>query len=119
MNQKYAPGVSNDNPYSESLFRTLKYCPGWPKAGFNSIAEARKWVPKFVAWYNNEHRHSKIKFVTPNQRHSGLDNEILRKRKALYELKKKENASRWSGPTRNRQPISSVHLNAEKISQAA
>jgi putative transposase len=113
------PRVSNDNPYSESLFRTLKYCPSWPKHGFATIAEARKWVGRFVAWYNCEHRHSKIKFVTPNQRHYGLDTEILQKRKELYELKKSENGSRWSGSTRNWEPITEVHLNPEKINQAA
>ena len=113
------PGVSNDNPYSESLFRTLKYCPSWPKHGFNDIAEARRWVAKFVGWYNDEHRHSKIKFVTPNQRHNNLDGEILRKRNVLYEAKKRKNPSRWSGPTRNWQPIAAVHLNPEKASQIA
>ena len=71
------PRVSNDNPYSESLFRTVKYCPRWPSEGFNSLDGARKWVKGFVYWYNNEHRHSRIKFVTPNQRHQGLDIEIL------------------------------------------
>jgi putative transposase len=113
------PRVSNDNPYSKSLFRTLKYCPSWPKHGFATIAEARKWVGRFVACYNSEHRHSKIKFVTPNQRDYGLDTEILQTRKELHELKKSENASRWSGSTRNWEPITKVHLNPEKIHQAA
>lgn len=113
------PRVSNDNPYSESLFRTVKYCPSWPKEGFTDIAEARKWVSKFVAWYNNEHRHSQIKFVTPNQRHKGLDIEILRRRKELYEMKKRENTSRWSGPTRNWEPVGAVYLNPEKLNIAA
>ena len=75
------PRVSNDNPYSESLFRTVKYHPRWPSEGFKSLDEARKWVKEFVYWYNNEHRHSRIKFVTPCQRHDGLDVEILAKRK--------------------------------------
>ncbi len=113
------PRVSNDNPYSESLFRTLKYCPTWPKEGFTDIAEARKWVARFVAWYNNEHRHSRIKFVTPNERHNGLDIEILKQRKDLYEKKKQENSSRWSGPTRNWEPIDTVYLNPEKQKIAA
>lgn len=114
-----APRVSNDNPYSESLFRTVKYCPNWPKGGFTDIAEARKWVARFVAWYNNEHRHSRIKFVTPNERHNGLDIAILKRRKDLYEKKKKENSSRWSGSTRNWEPIDAVYLNPEKQKIAA
>ena len=113
------PRVSNDNPYSESLFRTVKYCPSWPKDGFADIAQARKWVARFVCWYNNEHRHSGIKFVTPNQRHTGLDLEILEQRKKLYQMKKRENPMRWSGPTRNWEPINAVHLNPEKQKIAA
>lgn len=65
------PRVSNDNPYSESLFRTLKYCPQWPSDGFASLEAAREWVRDFMAWYNEEHRHSRIRFVTPNERHRG------------------------------------------------
>ena len=71
------PRVSNDNPYSESLFRTLKYCPRWPSEGFESLEAAREWVGQFVDWYNHEHRHSQIRFVTPAQRHRGEDHEIL------------------------------------------
>ncbi len=73
------PRVSNDNPYSESLFRTVKYHPSWTSKGFKSLGEARQWAMFIVYWYNNEHRHSKIKFVTPNQRHKGLDVERLAK----------------------------------------
>jgi putative transposase len=69
VNPRSRPRVSNDNPYSESLFRTVKYPPRWPSEGFKSLDEARKWVKEFVYWYNNEHRHSRIKFVTPNQRY--------------------------------------------------
>jgi putative transposase len=77
------PRVSNDNPYSESLFRTVKYCPRWPSEGFKSLDNAREWVKGFVSWYNTEHRHSRIKFVTPNQRHERLDAAILEKLKEL------------------------------------
>lgn len=113
------PRVSNDNPFSESLFRTVKYFPSWPKAGFTDIAQARKWAGRFVSWYNNEHRHSKIKFVTPNQRHTGQDIKILEQRKVLYELKKKKNALRWSGATRNWEPVNAVCLNPDKEKIAA
>ncbi len=79
--------VSNDNPYLESLFRTVKYHPRWPSEGYKSLEEAWQCVKEFVYWYNHEHRHSRIKFVTPNQRHDGLDIDILAKRKVLYQQK--------------------------------
>lgn len=79
------PRVSNDNPNSESLFRTMKYYTQWPSQGFKTIEESRVWVQKFVKWYNNDHKHSKIGFVTPAQRHEGQDVEILEKRKRVYE----------------------------------
>ena len=113
------PRVSNDNPYSESLFRTVKYHPRWPSEGFKSLDEARQWVKEFVYWYNNEHRHSRIKFVTPNQRHEGLDIEILAKRKRLYQEKRNEHPERWSKNERNWQPIGAVELNPEQYKEAA
>ncbi|VAW51319.1 Mobile element protein [hydrothermal vent metagenome] len=57
--------VSNDNPYSESLFRTLKYRPEYPENAFGDLSAARIWVKGFVGWYNDEHLHSSIKFITP------------------------------------------------------
>lgn len=64
------PRVSNDNPYSESLFRTVKYCPSWPAKGFRSLAEVRDWMLSFEHAYNHQHLHSGINFVTPAQRAS-------------------------------------------------
>jgi transposase InsO family protein len=113
------PRVSNDNPYSESLFRTVKYHPRWPSEGFQSLDESRQWVKEFVYWYNNEHRHSRIKFVTPCQRHDGLDVEILAKRKVLYQTKRNEHPERWSKEERNWQPIGAVELNPERHKEAA
>ena len=78
------PAVSNDNPYSESIFKTLKYHHKYPCKQFKSLEQARNWVEGFVNWYNNEHLHSAISFVTPNQRHSGMDIEILEKRNYIY-----------------------------------
>src|SRR5690606_36657862 len=71
------PSVSDDNPFSESLFRTMKYVPSYPRKPFDSVEAAWAWVERFVAWYNNEHRHSVIGFVTPHQRHHGVDIDIL------------------------------------------
>jgi putative transposase len=105
------PSVSNDNPYSESLFGTLKYTPAYPSSPFGSLAEARTWVHEFVQWYNLEHRHSALKFVTPEQRHQGQDAAILESRTALYEEAKRRRPERWSGPTRNWVLGGSVWLN--------
>ncbi|MHB1514970.1 MAG: IS3 family transposase [Acidiferrobacteraceae bacterium] len=113
------PRVSNDNPYSESLFRTLKYCPQWPAGGFADIDVARAWVHDFMIWYNQEHRHSRIRFVTPMQRHHGEDREILANRHALYEAAKAQCPQRWSGKTRNWDPIGAVDLNPERPIQRA
>lgn len=113
------PRVSNDNPYSESLFRTVKYHPRWPSEGFKTLEDAREWVREFVYWYNHEHRHSRIQFVTPNQRHAGLDKVILAKRADLYQQKRKERPERWSKAERNWQPIGDVELNPEQHKDAA
>jgi len=108
------PSVSNDNPYSESLFKTMKYCPDYPHKPFENILAARQWVDTFVRWYNDEHRHSAIGFVTPAQRHAGLDVALLGKRVDVYEAAKARNPERWSGATRNWQSVLVVHLNPEK-----
>ena len=107
------PRVSNDNPYSESLFRTTKYHHSWPKDGFNTLGEARLWVNHFVDWYNKVHKHSGIKYVTPEQRHKGLDKEILENRKAIYAKAQQENPSRWRSDIRNWDYIDEVSLNPE------
>jgi transposase InsO family protein len=107
------PSVSNDNPYSESLFRTLKYRPNYPGSPFSDLQTARVWVQGFVNWYNNEHRHSAIKFVTPAQRHRCEDVEILSNREQVYLKAKAENPLRWSRDIRNWAPIKEVNLNPE------
>jgi transposase InsO family protein len=113
------PRVSNDNPYSESLFRTLKYRPEWPSSGFEKLEDAQNWVQRFVDWYNNEHRHSRLNFVTPVQRHNGEDAEILARRKEVLEKAKSKSPNRWSKGIRNTTPIGSVTLNPERpVSEA-
>jgi transposase InsO family protein len=108
------PHVSDDNPYSESLFRTLKYRPEYPTKPFASLEAATKWVVAFVRWYNTEHRHSGIRYVTPEERHNGEDEEILTYRQKVYEEARKEHPERWSGKTRNWEPIREVYLNPEE-----
>jgi len=105
------PHVSDDNPYSEALFRTVKYRPEYPTSAFGSLEQARQWVEGFVAWYNNEHRHSGIQFVTPAQRHTGLHIQVLAGRTEIYEEAKRNNPKRWSGRIRNWQPLEEVVLN--------
>lgn len=112
------PRVSNDNAFSESLFRTLKYCPAWPAQGFATLGEARAWVMKFVDWYNNRHCHSALKFVTPAQRHRGEDREILEQRDRIYEQAKARNPQRWSGQTRNWGAVGPTALNPERMKAA-
>jgi len=105
------PRVSDDNPYSEALFRTLKYRPGYPQGPFEDIEAARDWVAAFVDWYNHCHLHSSIQFVTPADRHAGRDVEILARRKAVYEEARAKRPERWSGPTRDWTPAAEVVLN--------
>lgn len=119
------PRVSDDNPFSESLFRTLKYRPAYPGRPFGSLDEARTWVASFVRWYNAEHLHSGIRFVTPDDRHHGLDAEVLRRRHHVYERARRRRPDRWAGPTRNWSPVGAVRLGpspnptpAEEIAQA-
>jgi len=108
------PSVSNDNPYSESLFRTLKYRPEYPEKPFSNLETARDWVADFVSWYNEEHLHSGIKFVTPDQRHRGEEIEVLNNRDQVYQAGKSRHPERWSGNTRNWEPVKEVYLNPEK-----
>ena len=113
------PRVSDDNAYAEALFRTAKYRPDFPSAGFADLAEARQWAAAFVDWYNHEHRHSGIRYVTPAQRHAGGDRPILAARHALYQRAREANPRRWSGRTRNWAPIGAVTLNPERDSVVA
>ena len=108
------PRVSNDNAYSESLFRTIKYSPEYPSRGFMDISLSRDWVLKFVRLYNQESRHSSIKFLTPEERHTGKDEDILSKRDEVYCQARLRHPERWSGNTRNWEPIKEVWLNPEQ-----
>ena len=108
------PRVSDDNAYAESLFRTAKYRPEFPAQGFASLDEARFWAAEFVRWYNVDHRHSGIRYVSPAQRHAGQDRTILAARHTLYLQARQRNPARWSGATRDWSHIGVVALNPER-----
>ena len=110
------PRVSDDNAYAEALFRTAKYRPEFPANGFADLEAARTWAAGFVHWYNVEHRHSGIQYVSPAQRHEGQDQVILAARHALYTKAHALNPARWSGKTRNWSPTGPVTLNPERDS---
>lgn len=111
------PRVSDDNAYSEALFRTCKYRPEYPSLPFADLAAARAWVAAFVAWYNEAHKHSAIGMVTPAERHDGRDVEKLSKRRDVYEEAKRRNPERWSGRTRRWERPEEVRLNAPRLSK--
>ena len=109
------PHVSDDNPYSEALFRTLKYTPAYPRLPFADINAAENWVTRFVDWYNAMHRHSAIRYVTPDERYFGQEHDVLTRRHELYERARTANPERWTGATRNWTPVGLVTLNPERL----
>ena len=112
------PRVSNDNPYAESLFKTLKYRPNYQPKGFGSLTEARMWCGNFVNWYRHEHHHSGIKFLTPAKRHNGEGKAILVKRHAVYEAAKAAHPERWNNrSTRDWTLPDEVFLNPDKAAE--
>jgi putative transposase len=108
------PAVSNDNPYVESVFKTLKYRPQLPLEPFAELLDARHWASRWVHWYNEQHRHSSIGFVTPSQRHAGQDRALLQTRTQVYEQARQEHPQRWSKNTRSWNYVEQVHLNPDK-----
>jgi len=104
------PRVSDDNPYAEAIFRTLKYRPGYPRKPFASVEAARAWVAGFVSWYNGEHLHSAIRYVTPNDRHAARDVALLAGRDVVYRAARARTPRRWTGHTRNWTPTGPVAL---------
>jgi len=90
------PHVSNDNPYSEAQFKTLKYSPQFP-GRFGSIQDARSFCQQFFGWYNKEHRHSGIGLMTPEQVHYGLAQEIYENRRQILFNAYEKNPNRFKG----------------------
>jgi hypothetical protein len=113
------PSTSDDNAYSEALFRTLKYRPEYPRKPFDTVEEARAWVQAFVRWYNTEHRHSAIRFVTPDERHSGHDVILLAQRHEVYQRARRKNPARWTRNTRDWSRIECVSLNPRRREETA
>jgi transposase InsO family protein len=108
------PRVSNDNAYAEALFKTAKYCPLWPERPFDTLDEARLWVHRFVHWYNEEHCHSGLKYVTPGQRHRGQAGSLLAQRTRVYQAAQARKPQRWAGAIRNWQLDDMVYLNPDR-----
>lgn len=98
---------ANPLPCSKQTFK-------YPRRPFATLLTARQWVSAFVQWYNHAHRHSAIRFVTPAERHAGLDHALLKQRIHVYEAAKARHPERWSGNTRNWQPVRIVHLNPDQ-----
>jgi transposase InsO family protein len=90
------PHVSDDNPYSESQFKTLKYCPEFPER-FGSIQDARAFCGPFFTWYNKEHRHSGIALMTPEQVHYGMAQSVNAQRARVLEAAFEKNPIRFKG----------------------
>lgn len=109
------PRVSNDNPYAESIFRTFKYRPSFPTKGFSDLESSRTWALTFIKWYNKEHRHSGLNYLTPEQRHTGQTDAIFAKRTQVYEAARAKNPLRWSRSTRSWKLDDVVWLNPEKV----
>lgn len=111
------PRVSNDNPYSESLFKTVKYRPEYPEKGFVSVEAARTWMLGLARWYRYNHRHSSIRFLTPNQLHTGKAELILENRRMVYEEARARMPWRWTGDIRDWSMPGEVWLNPVNISK--
>jgi len=90
------PHVSNDNPYSEAQFKTLKYCPAFPER-FGSIQDSRLFCRDFFHWYNKEHRHSGIGLMTTEQVHYGMAQELMNYRSEILRAAFEENPRRFKG----------------------
>ena len=113
------PGVSDDNAFIESWFRTLKYVPSYPSRGFADIEQARQWCHRFVSWYNDEHRHREIGYVTPNQRHNDQSAQVLEQRRQVYEAARQRHPERWSQGVRRWKEPAEVWLNKREKDRSA
>jgi putative transposase len=112
------PHVSNDNPYSESQFKTLKYHASYPER-FGSLEDARGHMRAFFKWYNTEHRHSGIAMMTPETVHVGRTEHVLKQRKQTLQKAYQRNPERFvNGEPQPRQVPDQVWINQPKLSAA-
>jgi putative transposase len=108
------PQVSNDNPFSESQFKTAKYHPGFP-GRFAGLEHGLSWAREFFPWYNREHHHSGLAYLTPAQVHAGRADEVLRARERTLRRAWQEHPERFvHGPPRVQPPPSQVWINPPK-----
>lgn len=107
------PRVSNDNPYSESLFRTIKYCPWWPENGFRTIDEARSWLSRFTRWYNWNTSTAVLSMLLRMNAIAELMHKYWKPEK-VYREARKRHPERWSKQLRDWELIQAVYLNPEK-----
>jgi len=105
------PYTSNDNPFSESQFKTLKYCPQFPDR-FDSLTEAESFCQQFFRWYNTEHYHSGIAWLTPETVHAGRSNAVFERRFQTLKQAFKQNPARFNNkaPTMKKLP-DAVYIN--------
>ena len=106
-------GIRDEGLLESALARPLNLV-AYGNPDFADLAAARSWAAAFVRWYNHDHRHSGIRYVSPAQRHTGEDHAILAARHALYLQARALKPARWSGKTRNWDPIGGVTLNPER-----
>lgn len=112
------PRTSDDNPFSEALFKTLKYKVSYPEF-FYGIDSARVWTANFVDWYNTKHKHSGIGMITPEQRHSGKGDRIMKKRSKVMTAAYMKNPARWSNEIKSWINVKNVYLNPSNETKEA
>lgn len=110
------PRVSNDNPYSESAFKTYKYRPGYPTY-FPSLQDARAWASAFVTWYNTIHHHSSLEGHTPASIHDGTWTTIHAQRQQTLDTLYAAHPHRFTRPPQIKTPLAAVNINQPKTTQ--
>lgn len=104
------PYTSNDNPFSEAGFRTMKYRPGYPKV-FTDLEAARAYIAEYVCWYDHQHKHSGIALFTPGQVHDGTWKQAWQRRERALQRYFDEHPERFRARPRTPVPASTVGIN--------
>lgn len=107
------PYVSNDNPFSESGFRTMKYRPSYPRV-FQSVETARAYIDAYVPWYNSQHKHSGIALFSPAQVHDGSWSEVWDVRDQALQSYYRKHPSRFRRPPVTPSPADHVGINLDE-----